>query len=77
MIVDTLAEMQRQCASGPLVMGIALHPDIVGQPHRLHHLRRAFRQLAAEGPAIWQTRPGDIARHVEALAPSIVPGSAP
>ena len=39
MIVDTFDEMLEQSARQPLVMGIALHPYLVGQPHRLRHLR--------------------------------------
>ncbi len=34
-IIDGFDEMLAQSASAPLVMGIALHPYIVGQPHRL------------------------------------------
>jgi peptidoglycan/xylan/chitin deacetylase (PgdA/CDA1 family) len=48
-----------------LVMGIALHPYIVGQPYRLRHLRRALEQVAAardRGHA-WLATPGAIARH--------------
>ena len=41
MIVDNFDEMLRQCQAQPLVMGIALHPYLVGQPYRLRHLRRA------------------------------------
>ena len=43
-VVDTFDEMLRQSEGPPLVMGIALHPYIVGQPHRLHRLRRALRR---------------------------------
>jgi len=63
MIVHQYEEMLRQCASQPLVMGIALHPYIVGQPHRLHHLRKALAHLGnpsvAKGAA-WWTTPGQI-----------------
>ena len=37
-IVDTFEEMLEQSRVEPLVMGIAIHPYIVGQPHRLRHL---------------------------------------
>jgi allantoinase len=62
MIVDQYEEMLRQSARQPLVMGIALHPYIVGQPHRLRHLRRALAHLA-RGPGAartWWTTPGEI-----------------
>ena len=48
MIIDQFDEMLEQ-ASGkgpPLVLGIALHPYIVGQPFRLKHLRRALTRIA-------------------------------
>jgi hypothetical protein len=47
LIVDHFDEMLEQSASAPLVMGIALHPYLVGQPHRLRPLRSALRHLAA------------------------------
>jgi allantoinase len=68
MIVDQLDEMLEQtqaAGSAPLVMGIALHPYIVGQPYRLRHLRRALQHVAAardEGK-VWMTTPGAICRH--------------
>ena len=76
MIVDQLAEMLEQTRdpqSPSLVMGIALHPYIVGQPYRLRHLRRALEQVAAARDAgrVWMTTPGAIARHAAQIA---VPG---
>ena len=70
MIIDNLDEMLLQSQRQPLVMGIALHPYIMGQPYRLRHLRRALSQVAKardEG-AVWMTTPGAIARHVQSLA---------
>jgi allantoinase len=69
MIIDQFDEMLGQSAREPLVMGIALHPYIVGQPYRLRHLRRALRHIdaAAAGSGVWLTTPGAICRHVEAL----------
>ncbi len=70
MIVDQFDEMLRQCEGQSLVMGIALHPYIVGQPHRLLHLRRALRHVAAHATErTWWTTPGRIADCV-ALSPS-------
>ena len=37
MIVDNLNEMLEQAIDTPLVMGIALHSYLVGQPYRLRH----------------------------------------
>jgi allantoinase len=70
MIVDQFDEMRHQARAQPLVMGIALHPYIVGQPYRLRHLRRALTHIAQSRDAreIWLTTPGAICQHVEALA---------
>ncbi|MEI7443739.1 MAG: polysaccharide deacetylase family protein [Burkholderiales bacterium] len=66
MIVDHFDEMLAQSAAQPLVMGIALHPYLVGQPYRLRHLRRALERLrAAEG--VWWTTPGAICGHVSSI----------
>jgi peptidoglycan/xylan/chitin deacetylase (PgdA/CDA1 family) len=67
MIVDNFEEMLAQSRAQPLVMGVALHPYIVGQPYRLRHLRRALRHVAAHREAIWFTTPGAICTHVDAL----------
>ena len=65
MIVDNLDEMLEQSRTMPLVMGIALHPYIVGQPYRLRHLRRALQAVAAarETGRAWVTTPGAICAH--------------
>lgn len=60
MIIDNFDEMLEQAAGQPLVMGIALHPYLVGQPYRLRHLRRALSHIAAQRDHIWLTRAGDI-----------------
>ena len=60
MIVDTFDEMREQSAAQPLVMGLALHAYIVGQPHRLRQLRRALAHIAAHRDAVWLTTPGAI-----------------
>ena len=56
MIIDNFDEMLDQSAAQPLVMGIALHPYLVGQPYRLRHLRRALQHVAARRDDIWLTR---------------------
>ena len=75
MIVDAFDEMLEQSAEAPLVMGIALHAYIVGQPHRLRPLRRALRHIAAARERVWITTAGAIADHCLALPPGIAPGS--
>jgi allantoinase len=79
LIVDQLEEMldQTRAADAPaLVMGIALHPYIVGQPYRLRHLRRALQRVAAARDAgeVWMTTPGAIALHAQAHARAVSAG---
>ena len=59
MIVDNYDEMLRQSKEQPLVMGIALHPYLVGQPYRLKHLRRALQHIVKQKKA-WLATPGKI-----------------
>ena len=68
-IVDQFDEMYEQAREQPLVMGIALHPYIVGQPFRLRALRRALSHVAAPRDDVWLTTPGAIAHHFMSLAP--------
>jgi peptidoglycan/xylan/chitin deacetylase (PgdA/CDA1 family) len=67
MIVDNFNEMLQQAVDRPLVMGIALHPYLVGQPYRLRHLRRALRHVANHRERISMTTAGAIASHVFTL----------
>jgi len=71
MIVDQFDEMMLQQAAGPaLVMGLALHPYIVGQPHRLGHLRRALAHIAGKRDQLWITTAGAIAEHYATVQPA-------
>jgi hypothetical protein len=71
MIVDQFDEMLEQANRGSapqaLVMGIALHPYLVGQPYRLRHLRRALQHIAAARSSgdVWVTTPGGIVAHMD------------
>jgi hypothetical protein len=69
MIVDNFEEMRVQAEQQPLVMGIALHPYIVGQPFRLRHLRRALVHIAGARDDIWLCRAGEIATYAAAVLP--------
>jgi peptidoglycan/xylan/chitin deacetylase (PgdA/CDA1 family) len=75
MILDDFAERLAQTSSDglPQVMGIALHPYIVGQPHRLRVLRRALAAIAQERARIWITTAGAVFDHVALLPRGIVP----
>jgi peptidoglycan/xylan/chitin deacetylase (PgdA/CDA1 family) len=68
LIVDNFDEMLAQSRSQPLVMGIALHPYLVGQPYRLRHLRRALKHID-RSKRVWLTTPGAIVDWMERLAP--------
>jgi peptidoglycan/xylan/chitin deacetylase (PgdA/CDA1 family) len=75
MIIDDVAERLHQVRDGlPQVMGIALHPYIVGQPYRLRALRRAFEALGRARERLWITTAGAVWAHVAALPPGLVPG---
>ncbi|MCA1327125.1 polysaccharide deacetylase family protein [Herbaspirillum sp. alder98] len=69
LIVDNFDEMLEQSARQPLVMGVALHPYLVGQPYRLRHLRTALEHLSAarDRGEIWFATPGAICEHVDGL----------
>ena len=73
MIVDQFDEMRDLSQTRPLVMGVALHAYLVGQPHRLKHLKRALQHIASHRDAIWLTTPGAVARHCAGLPAGIVP----
>lgn len=72
-IIDQFDEMLELSQERPLVMGVALHAYLVGQPHRLRHLKRALRHIAKHRDRIWLTTPGAIARHCLCLPAGIVP----
>jgi hypothetical protein len=68
MIVDQFDEILEQSASKPLVMSVALHPFICGQPFRLRALRRALKHCVAQSRnAVWFTRADAIAEHCFSL----------
>ena len=70
-IVDHFDEMLAQSEGQPLVMGIALHPYIVGQPYRLRHLRRALQHVVKNKKA-WLTTPGEIYDLIRGQGPNSV-----
>jgi allantoinase len=73
MIIDNFDEMLAESARRPLVMGIALHAYLVGQPYRFRHLRRALEHIAAHREQLWLTTPGAIAAHAAGLPAGTVP----
>jgi allantoinase len=70
MMVDQFDEMLGQSDSQPLVMGIALHSHISGQPFRLRHLRSALKHISQAAQGHWMTRAGAIAEHFAQVSPA-------
>ena len=76
MIVDQFEEMLEQSDKAPLVLGLALHGFIVGQPFRLRPLRQAIKHCVDKGKdRVWYTRAGDIAKYCFGMPKGIIPGS--
>lgn len=67
LIVDNFDEMLEQSRHQPLVMGIALHPYLMGQPYRLRHLRKALTHLTNARDQVWFATPGAICDYVDTL----------
>ncbi len=75
MLLDDFEERLRQTGQDglPQVMGIALHPYIVGQPYRLRALRRALAAIARERGRVWIATAGAVFNHVLTLPDGVVP----
>ncbi len=75
MILDDFEERLRQVSRDglPQVMGIALHPYIIGQPYRMRALRRALAAIARERGRVWITTAGAVFDHVAGLPEGVVP----
>ncbi len=74
MLVQDARERLRQTRDGiPQVMGIALHPYIVGQPYRLRALRGALEAILEARDAIWVTTAGAIHDHCASLPEGSIP----
>ena len=55
MIVDAFDELLDHGGPQPLVIGVALHAHVSGQPFRLRHLRRALQHVAGRRTEAWLT----------------------
>jgi peptidoglycan/xylan/chitin deacetylase (PgdA/CDA1 family) len=69
MVVDQFEEMIEQSEQQPLVMSVALHPFICGQPFRLRPLRQALRHCVEHKrkDEVWFTCAGRIAEYCATL----------
>ena len=61
MIVDAFDEMLDHAGPQRVVLGIALHAHVSGQPFRLRPLRRALQHIASHGERVWMTTTDQIA----------------
>lgn len=67
MIRTAVEQLLSESDRRPAVLGIALHPYIMGQAHRVPPLAQVLTELRdANDPRIWWTTAGEIADHVEA-----------
>ncbi|KAK9812153.1 hypothetical protein WJX73_000644 [Symbiochloris irregularis] len=76
-VIDAFDEMLLQAREGEdaLVMPIAIHAFLMGQPCALPHLRRVLAHIAScIQDDIWLTTPDAIFRHIEQLPAGTVPG---
>ena len=73
MIIDHFDEMLSQSQKYPLVFNIVLHPFVIGQPFRLHALRRALNRILEHRDGLWLTTPGGIAGHIASLPEGTLP----
>jgi allantoinase len=76
MIVDQFDELVVQSTEQPLVMSVALHTFICGQPFRLRPLRQALKHCAEHRfkDRVWYTRAVDIANYCLTLPPGTLVG---
>jgi peptidoglycan/xylan/chitin deacetylase (PgdA/CDA1 family) len=54
-VVDTLRQFEGELATQPKVLTLALHPHIVGVPHRAVHLARTLDMLLARDDTVFVT----------------------
>jgi peptidoglycan/xylan/chitin deacetylase (PgdA/CDA1 family) len=61
MIVDQCDELVEHGGEQPVVLGVALHAHVSGQPFRLRPLRQALRHVLSRSRAVWVTNTDSIA----------------
>jgi len=66
MLQAAITQLLSECDRRPVVLGVALHPYIMGQAHRVPALAKVLETLRdADDPRIWWTTAGAIADHIE------------
>jgi len=76
MVIRQFDEMLLQSKKQPLVLGIALHTMIMGQPHRVNVLREILDYICNHKDyhtLVWQTRPRDIYKYCMQLPENCIP----
>jgi hypothetical protein len=61
MIVDQCDELVEHGGEQPVVLGVALHAHVSGQPFRLRPLRQALQHVLSRNRAVWVTNTDSIA----------------
>jgi peptidoglycan/xylan/chitin deacetylase (PgdA/CDA1 family) len=69
-VQDTIAVFEREFDQGPRILTLALHPHIVGVPHRFFHLERTLADLAARDDTLFMTGGGIADWYVSASSAS-------
>ncbi|PON14382.1 polysaccharide deacetylase [Candidatus Entotheonella serta] len=59
---DQFDQLYREGADSGRVMCIALHPFVIGQPHRIHYLDELLRYVMSHD-GVWQTTADEIAEY--------------
>jgi allantoinase len=77
MIVAQFDELLEDSAHHPVVMSVALHTFVCGQPFRMRPLRQALRHCAEhpQRDRVWYTRAVDIANYCRGLPVGVIAGS--
>lgn len=61
--IRTFDVLHREGEQEPRVMAIALHPYLIGVPHRIDALRRLLGHIKEHDGGVWWTDGATIARH--------------
>jgi peptidoglycan/xylan/chitin deacetylase (PgdA/CDA1 family) len=69
MFKDQFDQLYADSADGGRVMALALHPFVIGQPHRYKYLDQALAYVAGH-PGVWLTTSDEIADHYTRNTPA-------
>ena len=72
-VIDAF-EFQRaeaRAAGAGRLFSLSLHPWVMGQAHRVKHLRRVMNHVQSAAADCWMTQPRDVVAHVESTLVSV------